>query len=66
MILYNIIPKFVDFIKNRSELSTLTGIEYFAILNTIKIVELVHKDKFKKSNVRMNIKDRIIMTYEVC
>ncbi|XP_071579699.1 uncharacterized protein [Temnothorax nylanderi] len=58
------IIKFVNFIKNDSELSTSTGIASFAILNTIvEIVELVYKDKFGKSNIRMNIKDRIIMTY---
>ncbi|XP_024887392.1 uncharacterized protein LOC112464568 isoform X1 [Temnothorax curvispinosus] len=59
------VNKFVNFIKNKNELSTLTGIESFEILNTItEIVELaVHKDKFENSKVRMNMIDRIIMTY---
>lgn len=45
-------------------MSTLTGLESFDILNTIvDIVKLVYKDKFEKNNVRMNTRDRVIMTY---
>ncbi|EFN73369.1 hypothetical protein EAG_08831, partial [Camponotus floridanus] len=45
-------------------LSTLTGLESFDILNTIvDTIKLVYKDKFEKNNVRMNTRDRVIMTY---
>jgi len=51
-------------IKKNSELSTLTGLESFDILNTIvDTIKLVYKDKFEKNNVRMNTRDRVIMTY---
>lgn len=55
---------FLQNIKNNSELSTLTGLESFVILNTIvDIIKLIYKDKFEKNNVRMNTRDRVIMTY---
>ena len=56
--------KFVNFIKNDSELNIATGIETFNILNTIVgIIKLVHGTKFEGSNVRMNTLERVVMTY---
>ncbi|XP_074096101.1 uncharacterized protein LOC141525485 [Cotesia typhae] len=59
----NFIPKFSDFISNDSELSTLTGIPNFGLLNTIK--KLVNKKKpaMSHSNTKMDMLDIIIMTF---
>jgi len=57
-------PKFLDLINSDSELSTLTEIESFKILNVIvKIIKIVYGDRFERNNVFMNTRDRVIMTY---
>ncbi|XP_076684760.1 uncharacterized protein LOC143377418 [Andrena cerasifolii] len=56
--------KFINFIRNDSELNIATGIESFNILNTIVgIIKLVHGTKFEGNNVRMNTLERVVMTY---
>ena len=55
--------KFLSFIQSDSTLSTLTGIESYEILNTIiEIVKLVCGDKFENYHLKMNTRDRVIMT----
>ena len=56
--------KFLSFIQSDIALNTLTGIESFEILETItEILKLVRGDKFENYHVKMNRKDRVIMTY---
>ena len=54
--------KYVNLIKNNNELSSVTGIENFDILNCIvDIVNTMNGSKYK--DLKMNATDRIVMTY---
>lgn len=59
-----LVPKFLHFLKNDKELSTMTGIESFKILHTIvKLVKSVKIENRHQNQVKMDIQDKILMTF---
>lgn len=59
----NFIPKFTDFISDDGELSTLTGIPNFTLLNSIKKLVDKKKQKMSHCNAKLDLLDIIIMTF---
>lgn len=57
----DLLPKFIQFLKSDSELSTFTGIESFNIFNTI--VDLVKLVKPEDSKAKLSVQDKVLMTY---
>lgn len=58
------VPSIIKCIQSDSQLSTVTGIESFQLLDTIvEIVKKVSNNKFEHYNVILNTRDRVIMTY---
>lgn len=57
-------PSVMRSLKNKEQLSTVTGLESFELLDTIvEIVKKVSNNKFEHYNMIMNTKYRVIMTY---
>lgn len=57
----DLLPKFLQFLKSDSELSTFTGIESFDILNTIiNFVKLVKPDDIK---AKLSMQHKVLMIY---
>ena len=55
---------FINFLKTDAQLSTFTGIESFAILNTIvEIVTMKFGDQLEHHNAKISIHDKVLMTY---
>ncbi|XP_025836084.1 uncharacterized protein LOC112906350 isoform X2 [Agrilus planipennis] len=54
----------LNLLKNDAQLSAFTGIESFAILNTlVEIVTLKFGNQLNHHNVKMSIRDKVVMTY---
>lgn len=57
----DLLPKFLQFLKSDSELSTFTGIESFNILNVIiDLIKFVKPDDIK---AKLSVQDKVLMTY---